>query len=129
MVCVALNAYYFNGVIDLVRKYCRLGFRRQLQKGNEVTIRNVPFAQYIKLEGDGRFYRRLGLYSSWANRIIVGMVYLMQILYRFRFIKQFFVGGNNSLRGFRSRSVGPGTYVIRVLPIFYPMKPVILNWN
>ncbi len=27
------------------------------------------------------------------------------------FIKQFFVGGNNSLRGFRSRSVGPGKYV------------------
>ena len=25
-------------------------------------------------------------------------------------VKQFFVGGNNSLRGFRSRSVGPGTY-------------------
>jgi outer membrane protein assembly factor BamA len=26
------------------------------------------------------------------------------------FIKQFFVGGTNSLRAFRSRSVGPGTY-------------------
>jgi outer membrane protein insertion porin family len=26
------------------------------------------------------------------------------------YVKQFFVGGNNSLRGFRSRSVGPGTY-------------------
>jgi len=26
------------------------------------------------------------------------------------FVKQFFIGGNNSLRGFRSRSVGPGTY-------------------
>ncbi|HEV2833251.1 MAG TPA: BamA/TamA family outer membrane protein, partial [Hanamia sp.] len=25
-------------------------------------------------------------------------------------IKQFFIGGNNSLRAFRSRSVGPGTY-------------------
>jgi outer membrane protein assembly factor BamA len=27
------------------------------------------------------------------------------------FIKQFFAGGNNSLRAFRSRSVGPGTYL------------------
>jgi len=26
------------------------------------------------------------------------------------YVKQFFIGGNNSLRGFRSRSVGPGTY-------------------
>ena len=26
------------------------------------------------------------------------------------FIKQFFIGGNNSIRAFRSRSIGPGTY-------------------
>ena len=26
------------------------------------------------------------------------------------YVKQFFIGGNISLRGFRSRSVGPGTY-------------------
>jgi outer membrane protein assembly factor BamA len=29
------------------------------------------------------------------------------------FIKQFFVGGNNSLRAFRSRSVGPGIFLPR----------------
>jgi outer membrane protein assembly factor BamA len=29
------------------------------------------------------------------------------------FIKQFFIGGNNSIRAFRSRSVGPGTYINR----------------
>ena len=26
------------------------------------------------------------------------------------YIKQFFIGGNNSIRAFRSRSIGPGTY-------------------
>ncbi|MEJ7671174.1 MAG: BamA/TamA family outer membrane protein [Chitinophagaceae bacterium] len=35
------------------------------------------------------------------------MVTLIELPY----IKQFFIGGTSSLRGFRSRTVGPGTYI------------------
>jgi outer membrane protein assembly factor BamA len=104
------NSYYFNGIIDLSGNIAGLVSGANYKKGNEVTIRNVPFAQYIKLEGDARFYRKLGLYSTWANRIIVGIGVPYGNSVQIPFIKQFFVGGNNSLRGFRSRSVGPGTY-------------------
>jgi outer membrane protein assembly factor BamA len=78
--------------------------------GNEVKIGNVPFAQYIKFELDGRYYRKVGLYSTWANRVIVGVGIPYGNSVQLPFIKQFFIGGNNSLRGFRSRSVGPGIY-------------------
>jgi outer membrane protein assembly factor BamA len=41
------------------------------------------------------------------------------------FVKQFFVGGNNSLRGFRSRQLARALIDIQVSLIFYLMKLVI----
>lgn len=105
-----VNAFYFNGIIDLSGNIAGLVSGANFKEGNEVKIRNVPFAQYIKMEFDGRYYRKLGLYSTWANRVIVGIGIPYGNSVQLPFIKQFFVGGNNSLRGFRSRSVGPGTY-------------------
>ena len=104
------NSYYFNGLIDLSGNIAGLFSGADVKGGKEVTIRNVPFAQYIKFELDGRFYRKFGLYSTWANRAIIGVGIPYGNSVQLPFIKQFFIGGNNSLRGFRSRSVGPGTY-------------------
>ena len=104
------TAYYFNGLIDLSGNIAGLFSGADVKSGKEVTIRNVPFAQYIKFEVDGRHYKRFGLYSTWANRVILGVGIPYGNSVQLPFIKQFFIGGNNSLRGFRSRSVGPGTY-------------------
>ena len=104
------NAHYFNGLLDLSGNIAGLVSGADVKGGKEVTIRDVPFAQYIKFELDGRFYRKVGLYSTWANRAIVGVGIPYGNSVQLPFIKQFFIGGNNSLRGFRSRSVGPGTY-------------------
>ena len=104
------NAYYFNGLVDLSGNVAGLLSGANVKSGKEVTIRNVPFSQYIKFEADGRHYKRIGLYSTWANRIILGVGIPYGNSVQLPFIKQFFMGGNNSLRGFRSRSVGPGTY-------------------
>ncbi|HKC36192.1 MAG TPA: BamA/TamA family outer membrane protein [Chitinophagaceae bacterium] len=104
------NAYYFNGLIDLSGNIAGLTSGANVKAGKEVMIRNVPFSQYIKFELDGRYYRKFGLYSTWANRAIIGVGIPYGNSVQLPFIKQFFIGGNNSLRGFRSRSVGPGTY-------------------
>jgi outer membrane protein assembly factor BamA len=104
------NAYYFNGLLDLSGNVAGLVSGADVKGGKEVTIRNVPFSQYIKFELDGRHYKRFGLYSTWANRVIIGVGIPYGNSVQLPFIKQFFIGGNNSLRGFRSRSVGPGTY-------------------
>ena len=104
------NAHYFNGLLDLSGNIAGLLSGADVKGGKEVTIRDLPFAQYIKFELDGRFYRKVGLYSTWANRVIVGVGIPYGNSVQLPFIKQFFIGGNNSLRGFRSRSVGPGTY-------------------
>jgi len=114
------NAYYFNGLVDLSGNIAGLVSGANVKAGKEVTINAVPFAQYLKFELDGRFYRRLGLYATWANRIIMGVGIPYGNSVQLPFIKQFFIGGNNSLRGFRSRSVGPGTYKYPVAFNFLP---------
>jgi outer membrane protein assembly factor BamA len=104
------NSYYFNGLVDLSGNIAGLLSGADVKAGKEVRIRDVPFAQYIKFEVDGRYYRKIGLHSVWANRLIIGVGIPYGNSVQLPFIKQFFIGGNNSLRGFRSRSVGPGTY-------------------
>jgi len=104
------NAFFFNGVVDLSGNIAGLISGANAKKGKQSLIRNVPFSQYFMLEADGRFYHKLGLNSMWANRLIIGYGHPYGNSLQIPYVKQFFVGGNNSLRGFRSRSIGPGTY-------------------
>lgn len=107
------NAFYFNGYADVAGNLAGL-----VVKNNDEEKKNLfgaPFSQYAKLEVDFRYYRKLS--SSvrspkvWASRLIVGAGFPYGNSDEIPFIKQFFIGGNNSLRGFRSRAVGPGTYL------------------
>ncbi len=104
-----LNSFYFNGLADVSGNIAGL-----VTKGNGTAnskrLFNLPFSQYIKLELDGRYYRRLGIASTWANRIVIGYGLPYGNSREIPYIKQFFTGGNNSIRAFRSRTVGPGTY-------------------
>ena len=107
---VPLNAFYFDGVADISGNIAGLVTGADAKAGKVKTIANAAFAQYVKIELDGRYYRKIGLKSSWANRIDIGIGYPYGNSVEIPYIKQFFSGGNNSLRGFRSRTVGPGTY-------------------
>lgn len=104
------NSFYFNGLVDLSGNVAGLLVSKKADAGNQKTLFKAPFDQYIKLEADGRYYRKLGLKSSWANRLILGYGNPYGNSTQIPFIKQYFVGGNNSLRAFRSRSVGPGIF-------------------
>lgn len=105
-----VNAFYFDGVVDVSGNIAGLLTGANAKKGDTVKIYGAPFAQYVKVEADGRYYRKIGLKSTWANRIDIGIGYPYGNSLEVPYIKQFFSGGNNSLRGFRSRSVGPGSY-------------------
>lgn len=104
------NSFYFNGLVDLSGNVAGLIMAKKSGAANKKTLLNAPFDQYIKLEVDGRYYRKLGLKSAWANRLILGYGNPYGNSEQIPYIKQFVVGGNNSLRAFRSRSVGPGTF-------------------
>jgi outer membrane protein assembly factor BamA len=70
----------------------------------------VPFEQYTRADLDLRGFLHLSRSLTWANRFEggVGVPYGNKTV--LPFVKQFFGGGPNSLRGFRPRTVGPGSY-------------------
>jgi outer membrane protein insertion porin family len=106
------NGIYFNGGIDLSGNIASLIARPDLSAGDTASLFGAQYSQFTRLQSDFRFYRKIGASNTiWANRIMVGLGIPYGNSSELPFIKQFFSGGNNSLRGFRSRSVGPGRYI------------------
>lgn len=99
---------YFNGLLDLSGNIAGLISGADTKNGKTVNLFGTSFSQYIKTEFDTRYYVQVALKHQWANRLIVGVGIPYGNSTIIPFVKQFFVGGSNSLRGFRSRSVGPG---------------------
>jgi hypothetical protein len=101
---------YFNGLVDLSGNV--VGLLTGAKKDSPKEILKARFSQYIKTEADTRYYLKVAQTSQWANRLILGFGLPHGQSTQLPFIKQFFVGGNNSIRAFRSRSIGPGRYFI-----------------
>jgi outer membrane protein assembly factor BamA len=70
----------------------------------------VPFSQFVKVENEFKHYLQLGGERQLASRIIAGAGFAYGNSNEMPFIKQFFNGGTNSIRAFRARSIGPGSY-------------------
>lgn len=104
------STFYYQGGIDLAGTMAGLLTGADIDSGTPETIFGVAFSQYAKLENDFRHYFKLGLRSQLASRIIIGAGVPYGNSKELPFIKQFFVGGTNSIRAFRARSIGPGTF-------------------
>ncbi len=103
------TGFYFNGIIDLSGNIAGLIVKRD-PITQQKNILGAPFSQYIKAQSDLRYYYAINSKTRLANRLILGVGVPYGNSNQLPYIKQFFIGGNNSLRAFRSRSVGPGTY-------------------
>lgn len=104
------NNFYFNGTIDLSGNLLGLATGARIAEGKEKQIFNTPFSQFTKLEVDFRHYLSFGQYTQFVSRITGGIGFAYGNSATLPFIKQFFAGGVNDIRAFRSRSLGPGTY-------------------
>jgi len=82
-------------------------------------IANKPFAQYFRMEVDWSNFIKMNNHSQFCVRTYAGVGVPYGNSITLPFIKQFFVGGPNSLRGFQIREIGPGGYVPDTL-VFNP---------
>lgn len=69
----------------------------------------LNYSQYFKLEADGRHYIRRQ-HAELATRLFAGVGIPYGNTTVLPYIKQYFVGGPYSLRGWRVRQLGPGSY-------------------
>jgi outer membrane protein insertion porin family len=101
--------FYFDGLADLSGGFAGLDHRANY-KDAPSNFLGTPFSQYLKFQADLRHYFNFSKKASWVNRVMVGVGVPYGSSSSLPNIKQFFSGGNSSLRGFRSRLAGPGTY-------------------
>lgn len=103
------SGFYFNGMADISGNLSGLFIPVDPATGQK-RLFNAPVSQYLKGQTDLRYYLSVNSKTRWANRLIMGFGYPYGSSKQLPYIKQFFIGGNNSLRAFRSRSIGPGTF-------------------
>ena len=110
---IRTHNFYFNGNVDvagnLIHSVQQIGRERQ----DSLEIFGSPYSQYVKGDIDLRYYWQIDKHNKLATRLVMGAGYAYGNSETLPYIKQFAIGGSNSLRAFQARSVGPGTYYIR----------------
>lgn len=104
------NTFYYKGGIDLSGNVTGLLTGADIKKGDTIKVFNIPFSQFVKLQNEFKHTYKFTQNAQLKSRIIVGAAFAYGNSDKIPFSKQFFIGGTNSLRAFRSRSLGPGAY-------------------
>jgi outer membrane protein assembly factor BamA len=106
--------FYFKGGVafagNLLNGIYTLANAEQDSLGRYLLL-GVPFSQYVRLRTDVRDGFRVGRSGKVVGRLSLGLGIPFGNSDILPYIKQFYVGGTNSLRSFVARSVGPGSEV------------------
>ncbi|PZX56580.1 translocation and assembly module lipoprotein TamL [Algoriphagus chordae] len=82
----------------------------QISKKDDGKFLGLEYAQYGKIDLDLRYHFNIDKDQTIATRLFAGMGMPFGNSQSLPYIKQYFSGGPNSVRAFRIRSIGPGTY-------------------
>lgn len=115
-------SFTYNGLIDVNKKHVFFLNSNLDVAGNTMSllgkeaesgkkeILGLEYAQYAKLDMDFRYHFRFGKAQTIATRLFAGYGHPYGNSDVMPFSKQYFSGGPYSVRAFRTRSLGPGTY-------------------
>jgi outer membrane protein insertion porin family len=113
---ISKSNFYFNGVLDvsgnILRGLQTVGAREE----NQGKFLGQPYSQFVKVDLDFRYYYDFTRKSKLATRLFIGSGYAYGNSVTLPYIKQYGIGGSNSIRAFPARSIGPGTYNVRTDP-------------
>lgn len=104
------NTIFYKGSVDLAGNITGLISGANAKDNNQKEIGGIPYSQFVKMEHDFRYYHKIGDQSSIATRFIGGIALPYGNSITVPFSRQFFIGGGNSIRAFRARTLGPGSY-------------------
>ena len=87
-----------------------LGLEERDSTTNAITLAGIRYATFIKLQGDLRKFFNFANEQQIAIRTFIGAGIPLDKDGVIPFDQLYFVGGANSLRGWRRRTLGPGSY-------------------
>jgi len=105
---------FFRGGIDLAGNLlygAYEAFGAEKDSSGRHNLFGVPFSQYLRTRLDFRYGFNMSPNTSFVTRFVTGIGFPFANSDILPYIKQFYVGGTNSLRSFIARSVGPGSEV------------------
>lgn len=114
------HTIYNRASADLSANLTGIFMSANQKEGDIKKIFGVPFSQFIKFENEFKHYLKLSEKSIIASRLISGVGFAYGNSNEMPFIKQFFNGGTSSLRAFRARSIGPGSFKETTTNVFLP---------
>jgi outer membrane protein assembly factor BamA len=111
------NHLYFKGSIDisgnLLHLVQSLFMKYKATPEMPYKIFGTTYSQYYKVDIDVRqYYNTIDQQSSIASRLIGGIGVAYGNSATLPYVKQFYIGGSNSVRAFVARGLGPGSYKI-----------------
>lgn len=80
------------------------------KKGKGKEIFGNVYSQFLKLTSEVIKYKQVSDHSQVAMRFMGGIGYAYGNTKVMPYSEQFYIGGANSIRAFRIRSIGPGSY-------------------
>lgn len=111
------NQIYFNGGLELAGNLAYLTQSLRAAPQNEFGDYNLfgqEFAQYTKVNLELRNYYRISPDPTSGNRFATRLLIGVGVPYKnseaLPYLKQYGIGGPNSVRAFAARGIGPGTY-------------------
>ena len=103
------HQFYFNGNLDLAGNALSL-ISGEAEEANSKTVFGLEYAQYAKADVDMRYHLKVGSGQKIATRLFAGLGVPYGNSDIMPFSKQYFSGGPYSVRAFRIRSLGPGSF-------------------
>lgn len=104
------NTYTLSTNLDLAGNLAGLLSKLQKNEDKHGQLFGRYFAQFTKLDVDFRIYHDYNKKLRWANRIITGIGIPYGNSQAMPFTRRYFAGGDNGIRAFRARTLGPGSY-------------------
>lgn len=103
-----IHGFYISGNLDISGNIAGLLIKKAQDSLRKIF--NNPFAQYERISVDARHYWKLNKKMTWVNRLFAGYGLPYGNSLTLPFVKQYFTGGSSSIRAFRARTLGPGSY-------------------
>ncbi|WP_299102055.1 BamA/TamA family outer membrane protein [uncultured Winogradskyella sp.] len=105
------NQFFANATLDIAGNSVSL-FDKETEQNEPNTFLGLQYAQYAKTDIEIRYHYNFGKNKSHtlATRLFAGYGLPYGNSEIIPYVKQYFSGGPYSVRAFRIRSLGPGTY-------------------